>query len=354
MTTKIQGWSAGLIIGSYALTGALAHSEMHPRDLFLPAEISTQQAAAMIPPVLPAPVADTAGSRQSRTFTLQYADAASVLGTLRYHHGALFSKEDVLQADPLTNSLFIDAGAQVLTRTEAWLTLMDKPQQQVQITAHIVSGSREALHELGLQWGTVLPSPDKGNRLQLHQARGNNTFTFNIARISGHLLEMELTALEQEQQLDIVASPRLTTAHEHPASIKQGSEIPYTTQSFESGPQVQFREAVLGMEVTPQILRENKVRLTLHISRNAPGVALIQNGSEQYAIDKQEITTQVVVRNGETLILGGIFQQDKGKQVTGVPYLSAIPLMGKLFTHQYDKLSRRELVIFITPQLIDI
>ena len=81
---------------------------------------------------------------------------------------------------------------------------------------------------------------------------------------------MELSALEQEQQLDIVASPRLTTAHEHPASIKQGAEIPYTTQNHESGSQVQFREAVLGMEVTPQILRDNKVRLTLHISRNAP------------------------------------------------------------------------------------
>ncbi|MGJ5665606.1 transporter [Morganella morganii] len=242
----------------------------------------------------------------------------------------------------------------MLSRAEAWLAQMDQPQQQVQITAHIVSGSREGLHELGLQWGTVLPSPESGNRLQLHQARGNNTFTFNIARLGGHLLEMELSALEQEQQLDIVASPRLTTAHEHPASIKQGAEIPYTTQNHESGSQVQFREAVLGMEVTPQILRDNKVRLTLHISRNAPGAALMQNGSEQYSIDKQEITTQVIVRSGETLILGGIFQQDKGRQVTGVPYLSSIPLMGKLFTHQYDKLSRRELVIFITPQLIDI
>lgn len=343
----------GLITGCCLLFAAAACGGQHPRDLFRPVMISEEPAALTELPALYSPPAVTE-SRQSRTFTLQYADAADMLAMLKQHHSGWFADNAVPEADPLTNSLFIEAQPDVLSRTEAWLTQMDQPQQQVQITAHIVSGSREGLHELGLQWGTVLSSPESGNRLQLHRARGNNTFTFNIARLSGHLLEMELSALEQEQQLDIVASPRLTTAHEHPASIKQGAEIPYTTRNHESGSQVQFREAVLGMEVTPQILRDNKVRLTLHISRNAPGAALMQNGSEQYSIDKQEITTQVIVRSGETLILGGIFQQDKGRQVTGVPYLSSIPLMGKLFTHQYDKLSRRELVIFITPQLIDI
>ncbi|HHZ8353803.1 TPA: secretin N-terminal domain-containing protein [Morganella morganii] len=345
--------ATGLITGCALLFAAAACGGQYPRDLFQPVVINEAQTALTeSPEVYSLPL--TTESLQSRTFSLQYADAAEMLVMLKKHHAQWFAGNRMPEADRLTNSLFIEAAPDVLSRAEAWLTQMDQPQQQVQITAHIVSGSREGLHELGLQWGTVLPSPESGNRLQLHQARGNNTFTFNIARLGGHLLEMELSALEQEQQLDIIASPRLTTAHEHPASIKQGSEIPYTTQNHESGSQVQFREAVLGMEVTPQILRDNKVRLTLHISRNAPGAALIQNGSEQYAIDKQEITTQVVVRSGETLILGGIFQQDKGRQVTGVPYLSSIPLMGKLFTHQYDKLSRRELVIFITPQLIDI
>ena len=345
--------AARLITGCCLLLAAAAPGGQHPRDLFQPVVISEEPAVLTELPVMYSPPL-IPESGQSRTFTLQYADAADMLALLKQHHGEWFTDNKAPEADPLTNSLLIEAQPDVLSRAEAWLAQMDQPQQQVQITAHIVSGSREGLHELGLQWGTVLPSPESGNRLQLHQARGNNTFTFNIARLGGHLLEMELSALEQEQQLDIVASPRLTTAHEHPASIKQGAEIPYTTQNHESGSRVQFREAVLGMEVTPQILRDNKVRLTLHISRNAPGAALMQNGSEQYSIDKQEITTQVIVRSGETLILGGIFQQDKGRQVTGVPYLSSIPLMGKLFTHQYDKLSRRELVIFITPQLIDI
>lgn len=223
MINKVKS-AAGLITGCCLLFAAVACGGQPPRDLFQPVMNNDEPAVPAELPALYTPPQATE-SRQIRTFTLQYADAADILAMLKQHHSGWFAGNAVPEADPLTNSLFIEAQQDVLSRTEAWLTQMDQPQQQVQITAHIVSGSREGLHELGLQWGTVLPSPDSGNRLQLHQARGNNTFTFNIARLSGHLLEMELSALEQEQQLDIVASPRLTTAHEHPASIKQGRKF---------------------------------------------------------------------------------------------------------------------------------
>ncbi|SPW61186.1 outer membrane porin HofQ [Escherichia coli] len=100
---------------------------------------------------------------------------------------------------------------------------------------------------------------------------------FNIGRINGRLLDLELSALEQKQQLDIIASPRLLASHLQPASIKQGSEIPYQVSSGESGAtSVEFKEAVLGMEVTPTVLQKGRIRLKLHISQNVPGQVLQQ------------------------------------------------------------------------------
>lgn len=120
---------------------------------------------------------------------------------------------------------------------------------------------------------------------------------FNIGRINGRLLDLELSALEQKQQVDIIASPRLLASHMQPASIKQGSEIPYQVSSGDSGAtSVEFKEAVLGMEVTPVVLPGGRVRLKLHISENMPGQVLQQADGETLAIDKQEIETQVEVK----------------------------------------------------------
>lgn len=144
---------------------------------------------------------------------------------------------------------------------------------------------------------------------------------FNIGRINGRLLELELSALEQKQQLDIIASPRLLASHLQPASIKQGSEIPYQVSSGESGAtSVEFKEAVLGMEVTPTVLQKGRIRLKLHISQNVPGQVLQQADGEVLAIDKQEIETQVEVKNGETIALGGIFHIRTNPQPTACRY----------------------------------
>jgi Type II secretory pathway, component HofQ len=176
---------------------------------------------------------------------------------------------------------------------------------------------------------------------------------FNIGRINGRLLELELSALEQKQQLEIIASPRLLASHLQPASIKQGSEIPYQVSSGESGAtSVEFKEAVLGMEVTPTVLQKNRVRLKLHISENMPGQVLQQADGEVLAIDKQEIETQVEVQSGETLALGGIFSQKNKTARDGIPLLGDIPLLGQLFRHDGKDNERRELVVFITPRII--
>lgn len=177
---------------------------------------------------------------------------------------------------------------------------------------------------------------------------------FNIGRIDGRLLDLELSALEQKQQLEIIASPRLLASHMQPASIKQGSEIPYQVSSGESGAtSVEFKEAVLGMEVTPVVLPNGRVRLKLHISENMPGQVLQQADGETLAIDKQEIETQVEVKSGETLALE-IFSQKNKTGSESIPGLGGLPWVGQLFRHDGKDNERRELVVFITPRLMSI
>ncbi|EDM3627068.1 hypothetical protein CSM14_10945 [Salmonella enterica subsp. enterica serovar Adjame] len=187
----------------------------------------------------------------------------------------------------------------------------------------------------------------------LFVAAATSRVGFNIGRINGRLLDLELSALEQKQQLDIIASPRLLASHLQPASIKQGSEIPYQVSSGESGAtSVEFKEAVLGMEVTPTVLQKGRIRLKLHISQNVPGQVLQQADGEVLAIDKQEIETQVEVKSGETLALGGIFSRKNKSGSDSVPLLGDIPWLGQLFRHDGKEDERRELVVFITPRLV--
>ena len=179
------------------------------------------------------------------------------------------------------------------------------------------------------------------------------TAGMTLTRMNGQLLSLELSALEQEHQAEIIASPRLMTSHGSMASIKQGTEIPYVvTQGKDETATVEFKEAVLGMQITPEVLGGGNVRLTIQLSQNVPGKALQKGSNVPISIDKQEISTRVTVRDGQTLALGGIFQQNKNNQRNKVPILGDIPFFGQLFRHDSRQQNKRELVIFITPRLI--
>ncbi|HCD3644646.1 TPA: DNA uptake porin HofQ [Escherichia coli] len=227
---------------------------------------------------------------ENRSITLQYADA----GELAKAGEKLLSAKGSMTVDKRTNRLLLRDNKTALSALEQWVAQMDLPVGQV-----------------------------------------------------------ELSALEQKQQLDIIASPRLLASHLQPASIKQGSEIPYQVSSGESGAtSVEFKEAVLGMEVTPTVLQKGRIRLKLHISQNVPGQVLQQADGEVLAIDKQEIETQVEVKSGETLALGGIFTRKNKSGQDSVPLLGDIPWFGQLFRHDGKEDERRELVVFITPRLV--
>ncbi|EBV8263591.1 DNA uptake porin HofQ [Salmonella enterica subsp. enterica] len=276
---------------------------------------------------------------ENRSISLQYADA----GELAKAGEKLLSAKGTIMVDKRTNRLL----------------LRDNRAALAELAAHIVTINEKSLRELGVKW-TLADASQAGAvgdvttlSSDLSVAAATSRVGFNIGRINGRLLDLELSALEQKQQLDIIASPRLLASHLQPASIKQGSEIPYQVSSGESGAtSVEFKEAVLGMEVTPTVLQKGRIRLKLHISQNVPGQVLQQADGEVLAIDKQEIETQVEVKSGETLALGGIFSRKNKSGSDSVPLLGDIPWLGQLFRHDGKEDERRELVVFITPRLV--
>ncbi|CNL63187.1 putative outer membrane porin HofQ [Yersinia kristensenii] len=273
-------------------------------------------------------------SLSNLSLALQYADAEQVADSLNLAEGGLLSPLGSVVVDKRTNTLLIRDTPASLALLNSWLAEMDLPLQQVQLAAHIVTISRENLQELGVRWGMGEPQPTSALRMSdfnvnLPLPTSAVSAGFNVARIGGRLLELELSALEQENQVDIIASPRLVTSHQQTASIKQGSDIPYTVSRGKKGTTtIEFKEAVLGMEVTPKILRNGKITLNLKISHNMPGMAMKRGDSETLLIDKQEIKTQITVNDGETIVLGGIFQQKNSQGVNKVPMLADIPWLG--------------------------
>ncbi len=296
---------------------------------------------------------------RQRTVALQYADADEVHRSLQAERLSLMTPRGSATVDKRTNALLLRDTEEALEETERWLRALDVPLEQIELAAHIVTISEERLRELGVNWSLhpeeevtkVLRHP----RLSIPLAVSKPSFSagLTLARMSGDLLDLELSALEQENQVEIIASPHLFTSHQQTATIKQGSEIPYEVASGSSGATtIEFKEAVLGMEVTPSVLANGRIHLKLRISQNVPGRNINSGETEVLTIDKQEIETQVTLRDGQTLALGGIFQQQRTQGESKVPLLGDIPWLGRLFRQELEERKKRELVIFITPRLV--
>lgn len=268
----------------------------------------------------------------------------------------LLSERGRILTDTRTNTLIIHDIQQNIQTIESIVKQLDLPLPQIHISAHIVTMSQESATELGIKWGYVSESSQWVNKFNVDFGVANapSVMGFNLAKRAGNLLNLELSALEAENQLEIIASPNLLTTHQQTASIKQGTDIPYEVASGNNGAtSIEFKQAVLGLEVTPRIIKNNQIELTLYITQNTAGRSIKRrDGGEALAIDTQEIKTQVLVNNGETLILGGIFQQSQYQDQRHVPGIHQVPFLGRLFKYDGVKLQKRELVIFITPQLI--
>lgn len=163
------------------------------------------------------------------------------------------------------------------------------------------------------------------------------------------LLNLELAALESEGDGEVIAQPKVVTADQSKAMIQQGTEIPYSTVS-DAGTNVQFKNAVLSLEVTPQITPDGNVIMDLNITQDSQGGTTIGG---DIIIDTRKLQTQVLVGDGETIVLGGVFQEDRTRDVQKVPVLGDIPVLGKMFRNKVVIENKKELLIFITPKLIN-
>ena len=165
------------------------------------------------------------------------------------------------------------------------------------------------------------------------------------------LLNLELSALETDRRGKVISSPRVITANQQKAVIEQGTEIPYITPASAASttPAVAFKKAVLSLEVTPQITPDNRIIMDLYVKKDAVG----QVFSNVPSIDTQNVRTQVLVGNGETAVLGGIFEQAERNDISKVPFFGDLPFIGNAFKNTVRSNEKSELLIFVTPKIVD-
>ncbi len=308
---------------------------------------------------------------ESRLFSIKYANASDIAAILGQHKAqGVISDSGSLSVDERTNSLLIYEFSDRFEEIESIIERLDIPVKQVQIEARIVTLNQGNADEIGVRWGLTKNGSPISVAPTLEALQGSTDTTDNLnvnlgvvdpnaGRLalrlatlgSDTLLDLELSALQAEARAEIISSPRLVTTNKKPAYIEQGSEIPYLEAASSGATSVSFRKAVLSLEVIPQITPDNRLVLELSVTQDRPGQVVKTGIGEAVAIDTQRIRTQVLVDDGETLVLGGIFQKSVIKNQEQVPYLADIPWLGRLFKRTSEKLTRSELLIFVTPKI---
>ena len=290
---------------------------------------------------------------QSSVIALHYAKASDITNSIKSNN--LISTRGSISTDTRTNTVWIQDIPLKLNAIRSFIKTIDVPVKQVLIEARIVSVDEHYERELGVKFQSI---PTQKTATQGHFSVdlpvGNpNGASIGIALAKlgdGNLLDLELSALETEGVGEIISSPRLVTANQQPATILSGQEIPYQQATSSGATSISFQKAVLNLAVTPQITPDKTLVLTLQLSQDRPTSTLIRGVP---IIETRQLQTLVTVKNGQTVVLGGIYEQNEEKNVDNVPFFGKIPLIGVLFRHSMTKNDRRELLIFITPSIID-
>jgi len=273
----------------------------------------------------------------------------------------VLSDRGSVSIDPRTNTILVQDVASKLEDVRRLVAQLDIPVRQVLIEARIVTADDGFARDLGARFGVSdsmnSNEVDGDFNVNLPIANPAGSLGLSFARLQdGIVVDMELSALESENRGEVVASPKVITANQKEAYIKAGEEIPYQQSSggASGSTTIQFKEAVLELRVTPQITPDGNVILDLLIVQDTRGDALIFDGvAAAPAINTQEVGTQVLVRNGETIVLGGIFQHRTTYDESKVPLLGDIPLLGWLFRNTQREDTKQELLIFVTPKIIE-
>jgi len=306
---------------------------------------------------------------------VNYAKAADIVALIKAD-SELITDRGFVSSDVRTNTISVRESSEKLEEIRRLVSTWDVPVRQVSIEARIVRAQNNVAEELGVRWGAAGRGDANGgsNNAVIGGSQGGlagiaggsalgfpSDLNVNLGTTrspagsvafgyigTDFLIDMELSAFESDGQAEVVSQPRVVTADRQTASIKSGEEIPYQEASSSGATSVSFKEAVLSLEVTPQITPDDKIIMDLVVNQDSRGE--VTEGIP--SINTNEVTTQVLVGNGETVVLGGIFQSEVATTVVKTPVLGDIPYLGRLFKRTEKINERSELLIFITPKII--
>ena len=340
-------------------------------------ELESQQQIAELAPL------------RSELIQVNYAKAADLANLLKSQENKLLSERGNVTIDERTNTLLIQDTAAKLDEIRNLIGKLDIPVRQVLIESRIVIANDDFAKSLGVKLGlsgvsspsdnlghnTVIVgggltgdtdastvgyqgveipagSGNQGLMVNLPQtlAGGGGAINFLVGKLGSHLLRLELSAMQQEGRGEIVSSPRVITADQNRATIKQGVEIPYKEASSSGAATVAFKEAVLSLDVTPHITPDDRVIMDLKVNKDNPDFSRSVDGVPP--VDTRSLETSVLVDNGETVVLGGVFERDKSHNVQRVPFFGELPAVGVLFRNTTVQDKNSELLIFITPKIL--
>jgi type IV pilus assembly protein PilQ len=302
----------------------------------------------------------------------------------------LLSPNGVVTTVKWNNALIIRDTRENVAEVVRLIKEHDIAPKQVQINARIVQATSTFSKELGVQWGASYQTRIRGESVgstagkqvtgdssttaytaatgNLAMRNGVVSFPYNVnlpatmgagqggsmgvfvGGLSDSLqLDLVLSALEAQGRGKVISSPKVVTSENHPARITQGTEIPYQSSSAQLGTNIMFKLAVLELEVTPHLIKDGNIRLTIKAKKDEPN---FDSRFPVPAVTKREAVTELLVREGETVVLGGIYEATQEDDTTGIPGLQSIPLLGRLFKHTAKTDNKTELLIFITPTLL--
>ncbi|ENX2491276.1 type IV pilus secretin PilQ [Neisseria gonorrhoeae] len=323
------------------------------------------------------------GALYSQNFQLKYKNVEEFRSILRLdnadttgNRNTLVSGRGSVLIDPATNTLIVTDTRSVIEKFRKLIDELDVPAQQVMIEARIVEAADGFSRDLGVKFGATgrkklknetsafgwgvnsgFGGSDKWEaqtKINLPVAAAANSISL-VRAISSGALNLELSASESLSKTKTLANPRVLTQNRKEAKIESGYEIPFTVTTASGGgnsTNTELKKAVLGLTVTPNITPDGQIIMTVKINKDSP--AQCASGSNTIlCISTKSLNTQAMVENGGTLIVGGIYEENNGNTLTKVPLLGDIPVIGNLFKTRGKKTDRRELLIFITPRIID-
>ncbi len=301
---------------------------------------------------------------QTRVFDVNYAQIGDVVG--QFKNLGSGRNDSSITPDERTNKVIVTDIEPAIGRMKKFLESIDIPEKQVLIEARIVEASSGFTRELGVQWGIhyrdgsasfmginslntgfggeVTPPPSVGSASGMATGITFGTLASNIN------VDLRLSAAATAELVKIISTPKIATLNNKPAKITQGQSIPYQNTTANTGAVTQFVEAALSLEVTPHVTPDGSVMMKIKASNNSAGA--IPAGGTAPPINKKEATTELIIRSGETTVIGGIYIDNDTESSLGVPYLMDIPLIGWMFKSNKKSKLKTELLIFITPRII--